>query len=150
MRDLFILAIFLFVINGCGQNSNPVSTSDTIKSGSLEYTFSTSKSFYEAHDTLKAAVTVFNNGTSNDTIAVGDGIFQWNLQNSKGQIIMFSGAFDNVVGLVTINPGQSKQIYTINQVIADTSGQAVNSGYYYLNASLRPSLSFSLKLSIQF
>ena len=149
MRQIFILAILMIVINGCGQNSNPVSTSDTIKSGSLEYTFSTSKSLYEPNDTLKAAISVFNNGTTNDTISVGDGIFQWNLQNSKGQIIMVRGGFDNVVELVIINPGQTKQIYNINQVIADTSGKAVNPGSYSLNASLHPSLSFSLKLSIQ-
>ena len=149
MRHIFILAILMIVINGCGQNSNPVSISDTIKSGTLEYTFSTSKPLYEPHDTLKAAVSVFNNGTTNDTISVGDGIFQWNLQNSKGQIIMVRGVSDNVVGLVIINPGQTKQIYSINQVIADTSGKAVIPGSYSLNASLHPSLSFSLKLSIQ-
>ena len=61
---------------------------------------------------------------------------------------MVRGVSDNVVELVIINPGQTKQIYSINQVIADTYGKAVIPGSYSLNASLHPSLSFSLKLNI--
>ena len=149
MRHIFFLAILLIIINGCGQNSNPVSTTNTITSGSLKYTFSTSKSFYEAHDTLKAIMSVYNDGSAVDSIAVGDGIFRWSLQNDKGQTIMLGGGSNNVVELLPINPGQTKQIYFVKQIIADTSGNSVAPGLYNLNADLRPALSFSLKLTIQ-
>ena len=149
MRHIFLLAILLIIINGCGQNNNPVSTTNTITSGSLKYTFSTSKTLYEAHDTLKAAMSVYNDGSAVDSIAVGDGIFRWSLQNDKGQTIMVGGGSNNVVELLPINPGQTKQIYFVDQNIADTSGNTVAPGLYNLKATLRPTLSFSLKLTIQ-
>jgi|GEM_PF-3937626 len=149
MRHIFILAILSIIISGCGQKGNPVSTSDTIKSGTLEFTFSTSKSLFGTHDTLKATVSVYNEGKTDVSIPVGDGIFQWNLQDSKEQTIMFGGGHNNVVESLSINPGQTKEIYIINRIIADTSGETVNPGSYTLNASLHPpSLSFSLKLNI--
>jgi hypothetical protein len=128
MRHIFCVAIILIIINGCGQNSNPVSTTNTITSGSLKYTFSTSKTLYEAHDTLKATMAVYNDGSAVDSIVVGDGIFRWSLQNGNGQTIMFGGGSNNVVELLPINPGQTKQIYFIEQIIADTSGKYRCSG----------------------
>ena len=149
MKHIFFAVIILIIINGCGQNSNPVSATNTITSGSLKYTFSTSKSLYEMRDTLKAAMSVYNDGSVVDTIAVGDGIFSWSLQNGNGQTIMFGGGSNNVVELLPINPGQTKQIYFIKQIIADTSGSSVATGLYNLNAALRPNLFFSLKVTIQ-
>ncbi len=149
MRLKLPIFLFLLIVTGCGRNSNPVSTTNTITSGSLKYAFTTSKSFYEAKDTLKAAMAVYNDGSAVDTIAVGDGIFRWSLQNDKGQTIMLGGASNNVVELLPINPGQTKQIYFIKQIIADTSGSSVATGLYNLNAALRPNLFFSLKVTIQ-
>jgi hypothetical protein len=145
-----MIAGALIIMNGCSQNSNPISsTSDTIKSGTLQYTFSTPKALYGIHDTLNAAFAVYNDGVTTDTIAVGDGLFRWSLQNVAGKTIMFGGGSNNVVERLPINPGQRKQIYFINQIIADTSGKAVVPGSYSLNAALHTTLSFSLKLSIQ-
>lgn len=149
MRNLFIIVSLLFIINGCSQNSNPLTTSVAIKSRKLLFTLSVSKTTYAVNDTLKAIMSVYNYGTIANTVVVGGGQFDWSLQDGNGQIIMSGGIPDNLLRILTINPGQTEQIYRINEKITGMSGKAVNPGTYDLNASLRQGPTFMLRLSIQ-
>jgi hypothetical protein len=148
MRYIFFFAILILIISGC--DDNPASpNSDTIHSGSLQYTFSTPKTTYTVSDILKANVTVLNTGSVPDTIAVGDGIFQWSLQDQNGQTIIIGGGHNDVIAITIIKPGELKKIYSINQLIADSSGKNVSPGSYILKAKLYTSMSFSLNLMIK-
>jgi hypothetical protein len=150
MRRIFIFAILVLALGGCSK-SNPVAPeSENLQSGTLQYTLTTSKTTYASNDTLKATLIVHNTGTTTDTITVGDGTFQWFLQNAKGQTIMSGGLIsDNVIALVPIKPGESKEIDTINKIILDSSGKTLSLGIYTLKATLHPSISFSLNLMIE-
>jgi ABC-type transport system substrate-binding protein len=88
---LLTLSLISTILIGCSNSSNPVTPSETQTSGALQYTFATPKTTYNPGDTLTAAVTVHNPGFSTDTIAVGDGIFEWALVTSSGDTVMIGG-----------------------------------------------------------
>ena len=145
---LLTLSLISTILIGCSNSSNPVTPSETQTSGALQYTFATPKTTYNPGDTLTAAVTVHNPGFSTDTIAVRDGIFEWALVTSSGDTVMIGGGANNVLELVPVLPGQSKEIYSLDRVLSEGSGQTFPSGSYSLKATVRP-MSFLLKLSVQ-
>ncbi len=149
MRCLFLFASALVVLSGCSQSENPV-TSDTVQSGTLQFTLAIPKATLGVHDTLQATVVAKNVGTTADTIADGVSLFSWTLQNESGETIMFGGGGNWVIISLPIQPGQSQTIYQVKQVIADTSGKAVVPGPYTLKATVRvPQTSFLVNLSIR-
>ena len=77
MKDILIFMTLMLMVAGCSSTKNPVSASSDM----LQYTLSTSKVTYIAHDTLQFALTVHNAGSSTDTVAFGDAILcTWSLR----------------------------------------------------------------------
>ena len=145
---VFTISTLAIIMVGCTKSGNPITPSDTQTSGTLQYTFAMPRSAYNAGDTLAATVTVHNFGSIADTIAVGDGIFEWALVNSSGDTVMIGGGDNNVMMSLPVLPGQSKEIYSLDRVLTEGSGQTFPSGSYSLKATVRP-MSFLLKLSVQ-
>ncbi len=142
IKLLLTISMVGTIIVGCSKSSNPITPSDTQTSGTLQYTFAMPRTTYNPADTLLASVTVHNSGSASDTIAVGDGIFEWMLVNSSGDTVMIGGGDNNAVVMLAILPGQSKLIYSIDWVLAYPAGS------YSLKATVRP-MSFVLNLSVQ-
>jgi len=75
MKYLIMVASLFVAFYGCSRNSGDNAASNTIRSGNLEYTFTSPRSAYRSGDTLVAKVTVHNLGMRADTIGVGEGLF---------------------------------------------------------------------------
>ncbi len=149
MRSLLVAAGLVIVLGGCNQSDNLVSASTyTVQYDSLQYTLATPASSLGIHDTLKATVTVHNASAETDTVVWGLSTVKWSLQDSNGRTIMFGPTAVNWALIIQpLHPGQSQELYAINQVIADTSGQPVTPGTYVLRVREGPaSLSLGLIL----
>ncbi len=145
---LILTLIILTVIAGCSRNTNPVSDSDTVGSGTLHYRFFSSKATYTPGDTLLAEVTVENSGSAVETIAVGDGLFHWALLDPIGDTVMLGGSSPTFEDLIPADSGKTIMLYSIDRVLEAGQGQTFAAGIYSLKAEVKP-LSFLLRLSIQ-
>jgi hypothetical protein len=158
MRLIFALIGLLLFNNGCKENSDTITsvkedgkiiTSANQVSNDLQYTLSTPKASFGIHDTLIAAVSVYNQASVSETLLVGPVLFKWSLKNDSGRTIL-SGP--TIVPLylysLVLSSHQSKEIYFIHQAIADISGQPVIPGPYVLNVSIG-SISLSLNLLLR-
>ena len=145
---LLFSMIISTVIAGCSKNSNPVSDSDTVGSGTLHYTFSSPKTIYNPGDTLQAEVTVENSGSATETITVGDGLFHWALLNPVGDTVMAGRVSSTFEELIPADSGKTVTLYSIDRVLEAGSGQTLTTGIYSLKAEVNP-ISFELRLSIR-
>lgn len=144
---LICTLILLATIGGCSRSSNPVSSSDAVQSGKLQYIFSSSKTTYSPGDTLVATVTVHNSGPT-QAITVGDGLFQWAFLNPSGDTVMAGRVSSTFGEEVAADSGKTVTLYTIDRVLEAGSSQTLQTGLYFLKAEVRP-MSFMLRLSIQ-
>ncbi len=146
------LLLFTFMIlpvfAGCGKNSNPVSDSDSVGSGTLHYTLFSSKTIYDPGDTLQAEVTVQNSGSATETITVGDGLFHWALLNPIGDTVMAGGVSSTFEELIPADSGKTETLYSIDRVLVASPGHTLTAGVYSLKAEVNP-MSFELRLSIR-
>lgn len=139
--------MLLALIDGCGKGGNPLSSSDTVQSGTLQYTFTSSKTTYSPGDTLSATVSVHNTGSTQEVITVGDGLFQWELINPGGDTVMSGGVSATSEELVPADSGKTVKLYTIDRVLEAAPGKTLQVGSYSLKAEVHP-MSFILRLSI--
>jgi hypothetical protein len=128
MKDILIFMTLMLMVAGCSSTKNPVSASSDM----LQYTLSTAKETYIAHDTLHFALTVHNAGSSTDTVAIGDAILcTWSLRNASGAM-MYSGEnlTGNLIGLLPVASGESKVIDTWTHSLTDSVGRSLPTGSY--------------------
>lgn len=159
MRLIFTMSTLGVITVGCSNNGNPVGPSQTQSSGVVQYTFNTPKSTYNSEDTLTATVSAHNSGSTADTIYVDYSYFEWALVDAGGDTVMSGGGGFPLGHYIPIQPGQSRgiDIYDIQQSLTGSSGTALPSGAYSLEATLQTwnntvksrIISFLLKLSVQ-
>ena len=148
MRYLLFWISLLILVNGCKEVSNIVTPVSEVVD-SLQYTFDAPRIVWGTHDTLSAAVTVYNRASVPETVMVTGFSFRWFLQDGSGRTIMFGPRQASwFIGRFQLGPHQSKKIYGFSEAISDTSGQPVPAGLYLLKATV-DTLHFSLNLRLE-
>ena len=128
----------LWMIAGCTQTGNPLSSTDTVTRGTLDYILASPARPYQPGDTLTATVTVHNTGSITDTAVGGGGNLEWFLVTTTGDTLFVGGPGDNVVELVPVPPGQSKQLYSIKWPLSRNLLGSFPTGFYSLRVTVRP------------
>jgi hypothetical protein len=150
MKHILLLATVVMIMGGCSNSNNPVaSTSETVNSGTLQYTLSIPKEIYTTQDTLNVTLIAHNIGSVTDTMRIGSAVLcEWSLNNASGKV-MFSGkATGNSFTLAYIPPGESKLVDAWIHALTDSNGNPLTPDSYSFNVNYSGNL-FSLHLIVQ-
>jgi hypothetical protein len=154
---MFVVLILL-VGNGCKQNNTvahgtaPTLSVSNVKD-SILYTFVIPKTVFGINDTLSAALTLYNQSISTDTLTmiVGSLYYSglWTLKDERGKTFMDG---PKIIPLtltkVLLASHQSLSDRVIYQVFADSSGALLVAGSYILQEQIF-SVSLTLNISLQ-